>query len=74
MMSIGWRLIVWILEGMTHHLEVEVSWEQHKIHWRSGLSLVKDEKERPWRQMDLMLPIQLIDLVLSLKRNFYSSS
>ena len=37
----------WIPEGMTHHLEVEVTWEQHKTPWRSGLSL--DEKESPWR-------------------------
>ena len=44
----------WILEGMTHHLEVEVTWEQHKTPWRSGHLL--DEKESLWRQMDLMLP------------------
>ena len=39
---------------MTHHLEVKVTWEQHKSPWRSGLSL--NEKESPWKQMDLMLP------------------
>ena len=44
-MSIGWRLRFKILEGMTHHLEVEVTWEQHKTPWRSGLS--RDEKESP---------------------------
>ena len=62
-MSIRWRLRFWILEGMTGHLEVEVAWEQHKTPWRSGLSL--DEKESPWRQMDLMLP-----KVLSLEGTF----
>ena len=56
-----------ILEGMTHHLEVEVTWEKHKTLWRSGLSL--DEMESPWRQMDLMLP-----KVLSLERNIHTSS
>ena len=35
----------WILEGMTHHLEVEVTWEQHKTPWRSRRLL--DEKESP---------------------------
>ena len=33
--------------GMTGHLEVEVTWDQHKTPWRSGLSL--DEKKIPWR-------------------------
>ena len=56
-----------ILEGMTCHLEVQVTWEQHETPWRSGLSL--DEKESPWRQMDLMLP-----KVLSLERNIHTSS
>ena len=46
-MSIRWRLMFQILEGMTHHLEVEVTWEQHKTLWRSGLST--DKKESPWR-------------------------
>ena len=55
---------------MTHHLEVEVTWEQHKTPWRSGLTLVMDKKESPWNEMDLMLPIQLILMVLSLQRNF----
>ena len=49
--------------GMTHHLEIEVTWEQHKTPWRSGLSF--DEKESPWKQMDLMLP-----KVLSLEGTF----
>ena len=56
-----------ILEGMTCHLEVGVTWEQHKTPWRSGLSL--DEKDSPLRQMDLMLP-----KVLSLERNIHTSS
>ena len=56
-----------ILEEMTHHLEVEETWEQHKTPWRSRPSL--DEKESPWRQMDLMLP-----KVLSLERNIHTSS
>ena len=28
---------------MTHHLEVEVTWKQHKTPWTSGLTLVTDE-------------------------------
>ena len=28
-----WRLRFQILEGMTHHLEVKVTWEQHKTPW-----------------------------------------
>ena len=45
-MSIEWRLRFQILEGMTHHPEVEVTWELHKTPWRSGLSL--GEKGSPW--------------------------
>ena len=44
MTSIGRRLIVLDLEGMTHHLEVEVTWEQYKTPWRYGPALVKDER------------------------------
>ena len=33
-----------VLEGMSQHLEVKVTWEQHKIAWRSGLALVTDGK------------------------------
>ena len=36
-----------IMEGMTHHLEVKVTWEQHKTPRRSGHSL--DEKKSHWR-------------------------
>ena len=30
-MSVGWRLRFQVLEGMTCHVEVEVTWEQHKL-------------------------------------------
>ena len=29
---------------MSQHLEVKVTWEQHKVPWRSGLTLVTDGK------------------------------
>ena len=33
-----------VLEGISQHLEVKVTWEQHKFSWRSGLTLVTDGK------------------------------
>ena len=41
-LGVSWKFRV--LEGMSQYLEVKVTWEQHKISWRSGLTLVTDGK------------------------------
>ena len=70
MKSIGWRLTVSGPGGDDSSSGGGSDLEAAKTPWRSGLTLVTDKKESPWNQMDLMQPIQLILMVLSLQRNF----